>query len=346
MHQVLSYFRRYLKIPWVRTWAINWWLDRAWSEAEPFIPPDYREELRGLADGSGVPARELYRLHAISERTYACSSFAAWGRATAEGRLIHGRNLDWNIEAGIQQAAAVFVVQPTGKHAFVSFGWAGFLGVLTGINEAQLSIGQIGAATADATFRGESMAFLMRRVLEESSTLDEASALILKAQRTVGVNYVVADAKVPEAIVIETTHRHAQLFRADDPLEHAVNDARPISHAVFRADTAMDPVIRNLQEASNGDPHRPGLESPIGSSAYDRRYLGQAAGLLTHFGTLNPQTARAIAQAVAPDSNVQSVMLAWPDAWVANAQGTTPAARSPYHFLQLQRLLESPHASR
>ncbi len=337
--QVLRYFRSYLKIPLVRSMAANWWLDTAWAKAASFIPLDYVEELKGLSDGSGVPLRELYRLHAIPDRTYSCSNFAAWGRATAGGGLIHVRNLDWNIGAGIQQFAAIFVVQPTGKHAFVNVGWAGFVGVLTGMNDATISIGQIGADTVDATFRGEPMVFLMRRVLEEADDLEEAASLIVKARRTVGVNYVVADAKAKGAIALETTHQHARVFRADDVAEHAIPYARPIRDAVFRADTAIDPTIRDRQLASEGDPARAGLEEP-GGSAYSIRYLGQAAGILAHYGTLDATTAQDIARNVAPSSNIQSVVFAWPALWVANAQGTQPAAQRHYHQLDVRRLLE------
>ena len=335
--QILGYFRRYLKIPLIRSWAANWWLDSAWRQAWPFLPSDSREELRGLADGAGVPLQELYRLHAIPDRTY-CSSFAAWGRATAGGRLIHVRNLDWNMSAGIQRFAVVFVVHPRGKHAFVNVGWAGFIGVLSGINETQISVGQIGAETTDATFRGEPMVFLIRRVLEEADDLDEASRVVLDAQRTVGVNYVLADANARRGIVIETTHHRARVFQADDPAEHGVSYARPIPDTVFRADTAVDPIIRDRQTASEGNPRKPGLEPP-GGSAYTQRYLGQAAGLRAHFGTLDGTTAREIARVIAPGSNVQSVVFAWPDLWVANAQGMTPAAKTPYHHLNVADLL-------
>jgi hypothetical protein len=340
--QVLGYFRGYLKIPVLRARVVNWWLERSWSQSTPFIPREYLEELRGLAAGSGVPFVELCRLHAIPDRTYACSNFAAWGRATKDGRLIHTRNLDWNIEAGIQRFAAVFVVRPAGRRAFVSFGWAGFVGVLTGVNDAQLSIGQVGAETTDATYRGEPMAFLMRRVLEQADGLEEAAAVIREAKRTVGVNYVIADAEARRAVALETTRTHARIFEADDAAERAVAYARPMADAVFRADTAFDPVIRNLQIASDGDPRRPGPEDPSGSSAYSTRYLGQAAGLSAYFGVLDPAAARQIAGAVAPDSNIQSVVFAWPEAWVANAQGTTPAAKTPYHRLDVEQLLTTP----
>ncbi len=342
--RLLGYFRRYLKIPLIRSWAVNWWLETAWRRARPFVPSAYLDELRGLSEGAGVPLRELIRLHAIPERTYACSSFAAWGRATLDGRLLHLRNLDWTIEAGAQRFATVFVVRPTGKRAFINVGWAGFIGVLSGVNEARLSIGQIGAETVDLSYRGLPMPWLIRKVLEEAGDLAQAEQIIRAAPRTVGINYVVADATARRAIALETTRELVAAFEADDPRERAVSYARPIADAVFRADTAMDPAVRDRQLASKGNPRRPGLEAPTGS-AYEVRYLGLADGILAHYGTLTPVLAQEIARAVAPDSNIQSVVFAWPELWVADAQGHTPAARTIYHRLDAEKLLEPPPAS-
>jgi hypothetical protein len=284
-----------------------------------------------------VGLKDLYRLHAIPDRTYACSGMAVWGRATTDGRLIHTRNLDWNIDSGIQQHATVFVVRPQGKHAYVNVGWAGFIGVLTGINDQQISIGQIGAETADLTYAGMPMAFLMRRVLEEADDLDEAVRIIREAPRTVGVNYLIADAKAKRAVAIETTRSHVAVFEADDAKEHGVAYARPLPDAVFRADTVVDPIIRERQIASGGNPLARGLEPPTGS-AYETRYLGQSAGILAHYGTIDAEIAKEIARAVAPSSNVQSVVFAWPDLWVANAHSTTPAAHTPYRRFNLHTL--------
>jgi hypothetical protein len=218
-------------------------------------------------------------------------------------------------------------------------GWAGFIGVLTGINDARISIGQIGAETVDATLRGEPMAFLMRRVLESSGNLEEAAAAIRSARRTVGVNYVLGDAKVPRGIVLESTWHHVRQFEANDPAEHGVAYARPLIDAVARADTAIDPQIRDRQLASKGDPRRPGLEPP-GGSAYEVRYLKQIEGLTARAGRLDAEGATGIAKAIAPDSNVQSVIFAWPELWVANADGRIPAARTAYTRLDLTDLLD------
>ena len=337
VEQTLSYFRSYIKIPWLNRALVNWWLMSTWKQARPFVPKEYLEELRGLSDGSGVPVRELYRFNAIPDRTYSCSNFAAWGHATAEGRMIHLRNLDWNISAHVQDHATIFVVHPTGQHAFINVAWAGFIGVMTGINDQHISIGQVGAETTDASFQGMPIQFVIRRVLERATTVDEAETIIRDMPRTVGINYVIADAKHQQAIVLETTRRHVRRFREDDPQEHAVSYARPMVDAVFRADAAIDPDIRERQLASHGNPHRKGLEEP-GGSAYDIRYLGQYAGLMAYYGHLDVAATQAIARAVAPASNIQSVIFAWPELWVANAEGILPAAQTPYHRLDIERL--------
>lgn len=337
--RVLGYFRGYLKIPFLNSWLASQWLERSWWPSMPFIPEEYLEELRGLADASGVPLIELYRLHAVPDRTYSCANFVAWGPATSDRRLIHGRNLDWNIKIGIQDFATVFVVRQEGKGAFINIGWAGMIGVLTGISDAQISIGQIGAETKDTSKKGMPMVFIMRRVLEDAETVRQARELIASVPRTVGTNYIVADAIAKQGLVIETTANHERFFQADDPIEHGVFYARPLPYIVFRADTAMDAAIRDLQIAANGNPDRPGLEDPAGSSAYDVRYLGQAKELERRSGDLDLEGALEIMKAIAPSSNVQSVIFSWPDVLIANAQGMTRAAWTRYHRLNAEELL-------
>jgi hypothetical protein len=168
--------------------------------------------------------------------------------------------------------------------------------------------------------------------------VEVAIQLIQSARRTVGANYLVADAQAGRAVVMETTARQARVFQADDPAEHAVSYAHPIADAVLRADTAIDPAIRERQLASGGDPNRPGLEPP-GGSAYEVRYLGQARGITAAYGRMDVEQAKEIARSVAPDSNVQSVIFAWPQVWIANADGTIPAARTTYHRLDASALL-------
>ena len=64
------------------------------------------------------------------------------------------------------------MVAPEGKRAFVNVGYAGFVGSVTGMNEAQVSLGEMGGR-GEGHWDGVPMANLMRRGLEECGSLAE-----------------------------------------------------------------------------------------------------------------------------------------------------------------------------
>lgn len=323
--------------PW-RLSFIRWRLSAAYAGMKPYIPAAYQEELRGLADGAGVPLAELERLHALPEvAAIWCTNSVAYGRATRDGRLLHLRNLDWAIHSDVQRHAAVFVRHPADGRPSVSIGYFGFIGALTGINDVGISIGQIGADTADQGMRGIPMPFLIRRVLEASSDLPTAVRVIETAPRTAGFHYVIADAVRRQGVAVETTRRHCAVLWAGDEAARDVAYAVRIPDVTVRADPALDPAIRNLQRASGGEPGQAGIEPPKGS-AYEVRYRRHARLIQEMYGHLDPEGMMTIARAVAPPSNVHSVVFAYPEMWVATARGATPAAQQPYHHYDLTAL--------
>jgi len=317
---------------------VRWRLSAYYAQMEPFIPKAHREALRGLAEGSGVPLAELERVHALPEiASVWCASSVAYGRATQGGRLLHLRNLDWAIHSDVQRYAALFVYHPTGGHPFVSLGYFGFIGVLSGVNEGGISVGQVGAKSVDQTVRGLPMPFLLRRVLEEAGDLPTAIRLVQEAPRTAGFHYVFADAVRRQAVALETTQSHCAVFWAGDDAARDVPYAVPVPEVTVRADPALDPAVRDTQRCSKGDPSVPGLEPPAGK-AYDVRYRQHTLMIRERYGVLDPEAMMAIAKAIAPPSNVQSIVFAFPDMWVANARGTSPAAQQPYVRYDLRTL--------
>jgi isopenicillin-N N-acyltransferase like protein len=76
--------------------AIGAVLDLNYEITLPFTNKKYYEEMRGMADGSGVDFKYFKRVHMIGELTKgACSMFGAWGTATSEGQTVQLRALDW-----------------------------------------------------------------------------------------------------------------------------------------------------------------------------------------------------------------------------------------------------------
>ena len=340
--EVLGYFERLVPLPAGRRWAMQMVLDVLWRMMRPHVPERYHQELRGLADGSGVPLRQLERLHALAEISATCASFAAFGSATRQGRLIHGRSLDWNIRAGAQRYARLFLYRPDGRRPFVNIGFAGFIGVPAGINADGISVGEVGAYSTEQSFRGLPMALLLRRVLEESGSLEEAIGIIETAPRTRGFNYVIGASRQRRAVAVETTHRQCTVFADETRQIAGVPYAFVLPDTLFRADTALAPSIRERQWASRGDPRRPGLEPPDGAGAYERRYKVMAQLLEEHHGRVDVDAAIAIVRAVGQRSNVLSVVYADPELWVATARGTVPAARRTYHRYDLNALFGRP----
>ncbi len=341
VRQILDYFPKKIKVPVLGKIVFNFLLDRSYRQLAPHIPQEYKDEMQGLADGSGIPLKNIHRLHAIPELySTLCANGAFFGKATADGRLYHLRNLDWNREIGIQDYLCLFAVKKKDAIPFVNIGYIGFLGALSGMNAESISIGQVGGETKDHTMKGMPMTFLLRQVLEKARNVNEAVQIILNAKRTIGCNYVFADAKNKKACALETTAHQAALFYDQDPKETASPYALPLENAVMRSDFAVDPVIRDLQTCAAGNPKKPGLEDPRGSSAYDKRYQRQADFAKAHYGTIDSDSMIELAQAIAPGSNVQSVVYGFPDFWVATAKEKARAADSEYRKFNLPELLE------
>ncbi|HEO70364.1 MAG TPA: hypothetical protein ENN80_03810 [Candidatus Hydrogenedentes bacterium] len=314
-------------------------LDAVYRLCHPYIPERFQREMEGLADSSGTDLRTIRRAQVVSVVTErACSAFAVFGKATKDGKLYHGRNFDWVTGAGIEKTAITILYEPDGGIPFASSGYLGYIGALSGMNMEGISISQIGAITKDGRYSGIPLALLLRRILEEAHDLDEATDVIENARRTVGYNYVVADGDVPDARAYETTARHCVVFGPNDPKE-TVEYAIPLEDAVFRADEAMDPTVRSLQECANAP------DLPYGSNSYDHRYKGMATRIQEHYGAIDQPAALDILKAVAMRGvNLHSVLYNSTDRemWVAHAKDDVDAWKTEYVHYDLKRLFTPP----
>ncbi|MSR77840.1 MAG: hypothetical protein EXS63_06425 [Candidatus Omnitrophica bacterium] len=333
---IFDYLRSEFPVPLLNRLLINYALDRAWRQLEPYV--NYLEylQMQGLADGAGISLKTIQRVHALPEvfPTF-CANSAFWGKATSSGKMMAIRNLDWNRKIGVHHHATVKFIQIPGKQRYANIGYQGFIGVLSGMNEKGITVGQIGAASIDETMKGVPMPFLLKRVLEESENLADIHQLLENTNRTRGYNYIFTDAAHQDALAVESTWKHLAFFKENDPLEKQAKYSVPIKSCVLRADTALDSNIRDLQWASKGNPKKPGLEPPTGS-AYEIRYRKHAKLIQENYGAITPEIAKKIAAEIAPRSNIQSVIYAFPEFWVANAEDSTRAVDSEYTHFDLE----------
>lgn len=137
--------------PLAQAMIINQGFEKAldWTArvTEAFTPQAYFDELKGIAEGSGVDYDMLLRINMFPELTKAsCSFFGAWGTAVSNGNTYQLRALDYDTDGPFKDFKIVLVYHPSEGHAYAQVGFPGNIGALTGISETQLAISEIGVS--------------------------------------------------------------------------------------------------------------------------------------------------------------------------------------------------------
>src|SRR3954451_24395838 len=174
------------------------------------FPPGNIEEIDAAAKSSGWPRDILtFANSALDMRQiFQCSAIVVEGGRSTTGGPLFGRNLDWPSVANLEQYSLVVVYRPVGKRAFASVTWPGLVGCTSGMNDAGLAVAMLDAhaqkeGAVNFNPSGTPTLLLIRRVLEECSTVEEAAKLIGSAQRAAPLNLAVCDRK--RGAVIEIT---------------------------------------------------------------------------------------------------------------------------------------------
>jgi isopenicillin-N N-acyltransferase like protein len=209
-------------------WTARQGLTRAKLKAiadklDPHLPERYKQELRGLAETSGVPLEDLILVHAMPSRFH-CSGAAVANSMTRNGKLYHTRSLDYALDLGaddrLQNHAVLIVREPKDGIANAVPAWAGFLGAVTGQNLRGISVGEMGSKSSDESYDGMAMIFLLREVLHRSNTLDEAVSIFRKGPRTCGYNFIVGSGRELSAVALEVTRNQISVFGMGDAKEN------------------------------------------------------------------------------------------------------------------------------
>lgn len=199
------------------------------SRIERALPDFAVETIRGIARGAALPEDEFLRgctmpdsllwvtarLHGLRNPGPAmahrlslglgCTSAVAWGSATRDGMLYHGRNFDYFGVQNWPDHAAVIFHTPARGQRYVSIGAAGVgLGGVTAMNEAGLSLTVHQHMFTDRTaLGGTPIGVVGDVVMREAHDLSQAEE-ILRRQRPIGCwTYVVTDARAKQVLCFE-----------------------------------------------------------------------------------------------------------------------------------------------
>jgi len=284
-----------------------------WDSAH-FDTAAYESELNGMADGcadAGHPEitfeilRRMQLFPDIGETS--CGLFAAWGNATADGHLYQMRNLDWSMDAGIQDYPLVVIYEPDDGNLHAVIGAAGIVGAAGGgMNEHGIAVSEIMGGFGDAeTLDGAPFPLLLREVLYHDTTLAEALARIENAERTNEYYYCISG---PEG-----TGSSARLL--------------------LTSNTRFDVHAEN--ESVDPHPYYSPFHDPLVDVVYWKNHNGSGNENLYNaindrYGAINSEKAIEIAQADGVSSTVLSIIYDTTalKCWVACANGSTDPAHN------------------
>ncbi len=219
-------------------------------EFEPFVSPDHLAEMRGIADGARVQYGDVLMLNCwyeLETRGFACRQLVVVGGASADGRLIHGRNLDWADYGGRLRRNLVLLDCDLGEgERLALFVWPGMVGSLTGTNRhgVTVALNQLGVRKRV----GEPVFLLIRRALENAADLAGAVAALEAAPVTAEAAIVVSDGEAGEAACIEWFGGECPSYGPEEGILAADNSA----HAEGNGSPQSSTVLWQLARAQAG----------------------------------------------------------------------------------------------
>jgi isopenicillin-N N-acyltransferase like protein len=169
---------------------------------ETYMSPEQRAEIGGLAGTSGINVYDAVLGQCFLDLipSIGCSTIALPASAAPDGVARMGRNLDFDSMDILDKHSVVIVYHPTGKYQFVSIGWPGMIGVLSGMNEYGLCLANM---EVDREFRPPAAMpcmLLYRTILEQCRTVDEAVDLLKRTPRQTANNLMLMDAHGNRAV--------------------------------------------------------------------------------------------------------------------------------------------------
>eukprot|EP01038_Epipyxis_sp_PR26KG_P006963 gene6963-9518_t len=182
--------------------ALGW----VWEKEVSYVPQYLIDEIDGMAAGicDGLRGQEecdvsawslkLKQINMLPELIrMACTAYGAWGKATPANQLIQLRALDFGSGPWASNTLVAVHRDPSKNNAFVSVSFPGFVGAITGISQRGIGISEKVWMTYDkrelqpGSYNGESDVFILRDILELTSTKAEAEVYLQNAKRTWGI---------------------------------------------------------------------------------------------------------------------------------------------------------------
>ncbi len=195
------------------------------------IDLEYREEIAAMSlfctdeyNDIGTPYERQLNYHAAHDIGHTmqqymlvgCSSFTTWGDKSCDKELLVGRNFDFFVGNDFAKNKLITFAAPDNGYRYASIGWAGMIGVLSGMNEKGLTVTINAAKGAIPISAKTPISILTRDILQYASTIEEAYEIASKRETFVNESILVASQEDDCAAIIEKTPNETSIFYSNE----------------------------------------------------------------------------------------------------------------------------------
>jgi len=226
-----------------------------------YITAEYKEEIYGVSlyasDKYDYIGPKYYRIlnyhgahdigHALQDKnmTVGCTSFAAWNQHSEDGKMIVGRNFDFYSGDEFAENKIVCFCKPKTGHKFMYITWAGFTGVVSGMNDQGLTV-TINAAKSDIpTSAATPVSLVAKEILQYSKNILEAFEIAQKRDVFVSESIFIASTNDKKSYIIEKTPTKTNLYSENRELLVCSNHYQS---SLFKSDFSNN---KNIMESSS-----------------------------------------------------------------------------------------------
>lgn len=184
------------------------------------VPLEYRQEIKAMSascthafDEFGSPYERQMQYHSAHDIGHVmqdymlvgCTSFAVWGRESADSSLLIARNFDFYMGEEFAKNKLVLFEKPDSGYAYVSVTWPGMLGVVSGMNTEGLAVTINASKLEVPSSSATPISILVKSILQYASNIEEAEKIEASFKTFVCESILVGSANDGRAVIIEKT---------------------------------------------------------------------------------------------------------------------------------------------